>query len=89
MSVVFSFPAHTSICSHSPLARNRSLGNMLAVVGRMKPRSIKGLLFGVSSADPATILAIVAVLAAVAPVAGYLPARRASRIDPMIALRGD
>jgi len=50
--------------------------------------ALRSLLFGVNSADPATFAAMVGVLTLVAAIAGYLPARRASRIDPMIALRG-
>jgi predicted permease len=52
-------------------------------------RTLGGLLFGVTAADPLTFAAMVALLGAVATIAGYLPARRASRIDPMIALRGN
>jgi predicted permease len=44
-------------------------------------------LFGLKASDPATISAAALFLAAVALLAGYLPARRASRIDPMVALR--
>ena len=50
-------------------------------------RFLSGLLFGVSSLDAATFLAMAAVLAAVTLLACYIPARRASRIDPTIALR--
>jgi predicted permease len=50
-------------------------------------RTLSGLLFGVTSSDPATFAGMLAILTAVAAIAGYLPARRASRIDPMSALR--
>jgi predicted permease len=51
-------------------------------------RLIRDLLFGVTPADPATFVGMVAVLGAMAIAAGYLPARRASRLDPTRALRG-
>jgi predicted permease len=48
---------------------------------------VKSLLFGVSPADPVSMALSAATLLIVAAVAGFLPARRASRVDPMIALR--
>jgi predicted permease len=50
---------------------------------------IASLLYGTTPTDPATFAAIVLMLAGVALLAGYIPARRASRIDPMIALRNN
>ena len=52
-------------------------------------RSASGLLFGVTAGDPQTFVGMIGILAIVALVAGYLPARRASRIDPMVALRAE
>jgi predicted permease len=50
-------------------------------------RTLGGFLFGITPNDPATFAAMLAVLTIVAAVAGYLPARRASQLDPMLALR--
>jgi predicted permease len=55
----------------------------------MLARNASALLFGVTARDPQTFVAMAAILAAVALVASYVPARRASRIDPMDALRAD
>jgi predicted permease len=50
-------------------------------------RLLSSLLFGLTPGDPATILLGMLVMATVALFAGYLPARKASRVDPMVALR--
>jgi ABC-type antimicrobial peptide transport system permease subunit len=50
-------------------------------------RFIESMLFGLKALDPVTIAEAVLVMAAVALLAGWWPARRASRLDPMTALR--
>jgi ABC-type lipoprotein release transport system permease subunit len=48
---------------------------------------LSALLFGIGAGDPITIVAVAVVLAVVACAASALPARRASRTDPIVALR--
>lgn len=48
---------------------------------------VANMLYGISTQDPLTLAAVSAVLAAVAGVAGWIPARRAMRVDPIVALR--
>ena len=52
-------------------------------------RTLTTLLFSVSPNDPATLAVVGALLLLTTVLAGYLPARRATRIDPVVALRAD
>jgi predicted permease len=52
-------------------------------------QAMRSILYGVSAADPLTFIAIPIALSAVALIASYIPARRASRVHPMLALRQD
>jgi ABC-type antimicrobial peptide transport system permease subunit len=52
-------------------------------------RVLTGLLFGVTPSDPVTFLAVPSLLLLAALLACYLPARRATKVDPVIALRHD
>lgn len=66
------------------------LGVVIGIAGAAwLARAMQSLLYGVSSIDPATFAGVVALLAAVALVASYLPARRAVRVDPATALRAE
>ena len=65
-------------------------GAALGLVGAMAlGRVMTGLLFGVSGTDPVTLVAVAALFGLVAVVASYVPALRASRLDPVQALRSE
>jgi ABC-type antimicrobial peptide transport system permease subunit len=66
------------------------MGVFLGGIGSfLSARFIGSLLYGVEPSDPMTFFGMVTVLLAVAALAGYLPARRAARTDPMVALRSE
>jgi putative ABC transport system permease protein len=65
-------------------------GLAIGVVGAIAAtRVIRAMLFGVGATDPVTYGVVVLALGAVALLACYVPARRASRVDPLVALRAD
>jgi putative ABC transport system permease protein len=68
--------------------RMGAAGLAIGVVGALfVTRVLDSLLFGVSPSDPLTFAAVSAALISVLVLAAYLPARRATRVDPMVALR--
>jgi predicted permease len=60
-----------------------------AVLSLVAGRTAESLLFGLKSSDPPTLAAAIGLLAAIGALASFVPARRASRLDPMTALRSD
>ena len=63
-------------------------GVVLGVAGALAAgRAIASLLYGVTPHDPLVLSVVIVILGAVAAVASYLPARRATKVDPMVALR--
>ena len=68
--------------------RLAALGILLGLIGALAlTRLMSGMIYGVSSTDPATFFAVATLLGLVAVAACYIPARRAMRVDPMVALR--
>jgi ABC-type antimicrobial peptide transport system permease subunit len=69
-------------------AKLSGLGVGLGVTGALAAsRAVSSLLFGVSPTDPLTFTAVVGLLGSASLLACYIPARRATRVDPVVALR--
>ena len=70
--------------------RVTGIGIVIGVAGAMAlTKYLEGMLYGVTPLDAATYTVVVAIFVLVAVIACYLPARRATKIDPMVALRND
>jgi putative ABC transport system permease protein len=81
---------HVVARTAAQVLRPAVIGLAAGVVGALLAgRAMSGLLFGVAPSDPGTLAGTAVVVLAVAALAAWLPARRAARVDPLIALRSE
>ena len=81
---------HTCIAVVGQVIRLVIVGAAIGLAGALAVgRLIASVLVGTQPSDPRALLSLSVLLATVALAAAYLPARRASRIDPVITLRGE
>jgi ABC-type antimicrobial peptide transport system permease subunit len=81
-----------SVLSHvlREAARLAAIGGALGLaIAVPATRLLRSQLFGVSPSDPLTLVGVCVVLGAVSLAAAYVPARRATRVDPVVALRAE
>ena len=92
LALVLSFAGIFGVLAYSVSRRTREIG-VRAAIGAIAAyagmRILTSLMFGISPADPVTFGAAVATFLAIGLVAGAVPARRAARVDPAVALRVD
>jgi putative ABC transport system permease protein len=85
--------AQTGNVMRMVLGRGMALAVAGAIIGLgasfALPRLMSDLLFGVQATDPPTLVAITLLLLAVALVSCFIPARRATKVDPLVALRDE
>jgi len=66
------------------------IGMLIGMAGAFwLSRFLESIVFGVSTRDPAVFIAVALVLSVVVVLAGYVPARRATQVDPLDSLRSD
>jgi putative ABC transport system permease protein len=88
LTLALGIGANTAIFSMVNAVLLAAFGLVLGLIGSFGVSYLlRSQLYGVSSSDPATYFAVAAVLSMVALAACYLPARRATRVDPLVALR--